>query len=280
MVGMRDLKRIERIEREERKETRIERDVKTFVGWSYIEKIVEQSDHPELVVGIFLTGGRASEILDLTGGMFTEFEDYYEVVGMPVYKRYDVVEKYIDTFGKRRWKTQLVMERRTFPIMKDETFSDLLWEYAQKNEGRMYEFKDRRGRLWKDQYWQLYKRIHNLKAPRNPYAPEKLYPHWLRGQRAAQLRVEYNLDIDKLMRFFGWKSFEMAQHYAGMSSRDIAEAIMIGKVKRKKILKTDVTREENIQQPLSPVTKQVDVLSWKSKEEKVEDEIERIVGSD
>ena len=242
--------RRERKERVERKETRIKRDVKTFIGWSYIEKLVELSAYPEVVIGLFLTGGRASEVLELRKQMFAEFDDYYEIVGMPVFKRYDVVEKYIDSFGKRRWKTELVMERRTFPLLKSESFSTELWEYAQSCQDKLYEFKNKKGVLWKDQYWQLYNIIHKIKAPPNPYAPKKIYPHWLRGQRAAQLRVEYNLDIDKLMRFFGWESYATAQHYAGMSSRDIADAMMKGKVAKKL---TPQTKE--ILQPLSPQLK-------------------------
>ena len=220
------IQREERKERRERKETRITRDVRTFVGWGYIRKIVKLCSFPELVMAIFLTGGRATEVLELLKGHFAEFDTHYDVVGMPVFKRFDIIRKYIDPEGQRRWDTELRMERRTFPILKTTPFSTELWEYTQSCEDKLFDFPG-----YKDQYWQVYTRIHQIEAPENPYAPKTLYPHWLRGQRAAQLRIEYGLDIDQLMKFFGWKSFKTAQHYAGMSSRDLVKAMMEGKTK-------------------------------------------------
>lgn len=240
------VERIEREERRERKETRITRDVRAFVGWKYIEKIIELSPRPIIPIAIFLTGGRAQEVLMLRREMFAEFDDYYEVVGMPVLKRFDVIGKYIDPDGKRRWRTELRMERRTFPILKIEPYSDWLWKYSQDSKDLLFEFKG-----FKDQYWQLYNIIRKTKHPPNPYAPKKnLYPHWLRGQRAAQLRVEYGLDIDELMRFFGWKSFKTAQHYAGMSSRDLADSMMQGR--RVKVIEP---MSEPLEIKLEPVEK-------------------------
>ena len=69
---------------------------------------------------------------------------------------------------------------------------------AQSCEDKLFGFPS-----YKDQYWQVYKVVHQIDAPENPYAPENIYPHWFRGQRAAQLRIEYGLDIDQLMRIFG-----------------------------------------------------------------------------
>ncbi len=104
---------------------------------------------------------------------------------------------------------------------------------------------------FKDQYWQVYKVIHGIDAPTNPHAPEHIYPHWLRGQRAAQLRIEYGQDIDQLMRFFGWKSYKTAQHYAGMSSWDLADSMIEG---RKAFLarKADVSLPEPIEEVKIP----------------------------
>lgn len=258
--------RKERKERRERKETRITRDVRTFVGWKYIEKLVDLSSLRELVTAVFLTGGRASEVLELIRGHFAEFDEYYEVVGMPVFKRYDVIRKYIDPEGKRRWDTELRLERRTFPILKTEPLSLELWKYAQSfdTKDKLFEWKE-----FKDQYWQVYKVIHGIDAPTNPYAPEHIYPHWLRGQRAAQLRIEYGQDIDQLMRFFGWKSYKTAQHYAGMSSWDLADSMIEGR-------KAFLARKRKVKVPLPEITKEVKIPPKTIKIEKDEDERERL----
>ncbi len=52
-------------ERLERKETRITRDIKTFIGWEFIDQVADLSANRSLVICLFLTGGRATEILDL-----------------------------------------------------------------------------------------------------------------------------------------------------------------------------------------------------------------------
>jgi len=265
--------RKERKERRERKETRIEQWVRTFVGWAFIKEVVHLSDFPELIMGLFLTGGRASEILDLTTRMFVEYDTYYEVVDMPVYKRFDVLDKYIDSEGKRRWVTELVMERRTFPILKSEPFSSDLFNYARKCQGKLYQWNE-----VKNQYWQLYYRVHKISVPDNPYAPKHLFPHWFRGMRAAQLRCEYGMDIDQIMRFFNWESYDTARHYAGMSSWDLA-MVMQERAKIKPrieqptvVVWEEPKKEEEIESSPKPKTRLSDDEYEKLKKEVLESE--------
>ena len=46
--------------------------------------------------------------------------------------------------------------------------------------------------------------------------------------RAAQLRVQYNLDVSRLCDFFKWEELEMARHYAGLSVLDMVVAMRQG----------------------------------------------------
>ena len=210
------------MERRERKETRLERDVKSFCGWSYIKELVHLCSFPELIMGLFLTGGRATELLQLRKGHFREFNEYYEVFGMPVLKRYKVLDITVQEDGHKRYKTELLHHERTFPILKSEPFSKELWDYAQACKDYLFSFSPE----YDDPYGKLYWLVRNIPAPPNPYAPTHLYPHWFRGQRASQLRIEYNLDVDQIMRFFEWKTFEVARRYAGMSSKDLAQVML------------------------------------------------------
>ena len=225
-VGYRNMMREVRKTRDIREETRIKRDIKGFIGWDYIERIVDISSMPSLTMALFLTGGRATEILELTRANFADIGGVYEVRNMPVFKRYRMIEKYIDSKGKSRWKTRLQMVYRTFPILKIHPLANRFWDSIKNQEGKLFYWEE-----YKDQYWQLYKRIRKIEPPYNSMLPKTgtLYPHWFRGMRAAQLRIEYNLDIDQLMRFFQWINIETARHYAGLSSINLVEAMNRGR---------------------------------------------------
>jgi len=227
--------------RTRRELTRIRRDIRGWIGWDYIAKLVKLCEEPGLILVAFMTGGRATEILELTRGHFADMGAYYEVRGMPVFKKYDVLEVYTDDEGKRRWKTELVTEYRTFPILKTEPLAKMCWDFVDEKEGKLFEFTvPGSNELWDDQYWQMYKRIADIPPPPSSLAPfyhkgpeegqqKNIYPHWLRGMKAAQLRVEYALTPGDLMEFFRWESMEMALHYARLSSVDQAEKMMRGR---------------------------------------------------
>lgn len=231
------VERVENVERREREETRIKRDIRGWIGWDYIAECVELCDNPLAVLTPFITGGRATEILDYTRGMFADMGGWYEGRGLPVYKRFRILEKILDPkTGKRRWVVELVTERRTIPILKEEPLADYFWELIvdKPRDAPLLHWPE-----YKNQYWQLYKAISKIDPPFSTLAPfyhkgphegeqKNTYPHWYRGMRAAQLRVQYNLDVTKLCDFFRWKTLEMARHYAGMSVVDMVVAMKQG----------------------------------------------------
>ena len=228
----------EREEREEREEGRIKRDIRGWIGWDFIEKCVGLCEDPLAVLSTFMTGGRATDILDYTRGMFADMGGWYEGRALPVYKRYRILEKIIvdPIKGTKRYITQLQVDRRRIPILKDEPLAGLFWDLIKDKDWDepLLSWPDH-----KDQYWQLYKVISKIPVPSSPLAPlyhkgpdkglqKNLYPHWLRGRRAAQLRVQYNLDPAKLCDFFKWKTLDMARHYAGLSVLDMVIAMKQG----------------------------------------------------
>ncbi len=241
--------RKERTLRRRRELTRIKRDIRGWIGWDFIEECAKRSKDPALVMAIFQTGGRATEVLELTRGHFADMGPYYEVRAMPVFKKYDVIGKYVDEEGKERWETELVTEYRTFPILKSEPLAEPLWKSIKDREGKLFEFrtlpavtwKDDKpitteGELWADQYWQLYKTVAEINVPESPLAPmdsggeqKNIYPHWLRGMRAAQMRVEYAMTADDLMEFFRWEDPEMALYYTSLTSYELADKMIRGR---------------------------------------------------
>lgn len=241
--------RVVRVKRHVRELTRIKRDIRGWIGWDYIEECTNRSSNPTLIMAIFLTGGRATEILELTRGHFADMGAYYEVRAMPVFKKFDVLETILDEItGKKKWITQLVYETRTFPILKSEPFADRFWKEIKGKKGKLFEFKiPMSDRLWSDQYWQLYKVVSTIDPPESPLAPrfhtgekrglqKNLYPHWFRGMRAAQMRVEYALTADDLMEFFRWEDPEMALYYTSLTSYELADKMMQGRDRIRRVM--------------------------------------------
>lgn len=82
-------------------------------------------------------------------------------------------------------------------------------------------------------------------APKDDNGEQKnLYPHWFRGMRAAQMRIEYNMSADNLQRFFKWENAETALHYAGLSSMDLAQTMIRGRESTRQFYGYDETKQE------------------------------------
>ena len=58
-----------------------------------------------------------------------------------------------------------------------------------------------------------------------------LFPHLLRGYRAGMFVTERDFSIQELMRWFDWKSADMAVHYTRI--RDMAESMGIENIPTK-----------------------------------------------
>lgn len=223
-------------------DTRIRKDIRGWIGWDYIKEMIKICTQPLVLLLLFLTGGRATEVLKLTRAHFSDLGGYYAVTSMPVLKKYIVTEVYMNIItGKKRYETVPRPTDRSFPILKNE-LSNMLWDII-KDRDRLEpllhwpNFKSK-----SSQYWQVYKTIHDIEMPPSPLAPLKdnkkdwrdpsnqrrSYPHWSRGMRAAQMRVEYNFSVAQLMDFFMWEDISMARHYAKFSVADTARAMQMG----------------------------------------------------
>ena len=188
-------------------------EIENFVGWEYLEKLVEKCERERdraLIASLFETGGRVSEVLLLTKDMFLVQDPYLIVRAMPVLKRYEKIG--VDEKGK--WITKKKKGYRTFPIHCREPLVSYLEDWLNTLEGkRLFDI----GRV---RVYQIVKEID----------PE-IFPHWFRGQRASQLALEYGFSIHDLVDFFNWKDLQTAIHYSRMGWKGLADKMMRGRSK-------------------------------------------------
>lgn len=182
---------------------RTSKDFKGFCGWKKIESImVDQTvreSSKDLFTTIFLTGGRASEVLSLRKNNFNLNhldKGYIVVERMKVLKNDEDAE-------------------RTFPIRLSEPVTERLLKLLDATEGALFPYS----------YSWLYKWISTI----NKYEGRNFgewFPHRLRAERASQLLQDYKFGVFELMSFFGWKTSDMPTWYASLSPDALIKLMM------------------------------------------------------
>jgi len=242
----------------------IKKDSDTFLGYKYLERNIFDPLKPSssttktstsqwrmyqaLIAALFQTGGRISEVLDLQRSNFflNTHPDLVVIQRMLLLKRYEKIDEYWEyvdkqprqmatgaltkigrmfkkhgkKYRRKRWKTKNIEERRDLSFPKTEPlYVKYLLPYL-KNV--------KEGKLFKVKYNSVYSVLHKLPVEESkPFSTPKYYnPHWFRGQRAAQLRIEYGFDTLDLKNFFGWKSDDMAGYYARLGGIPIGEKML------------------------------------------------------
>jgi len=179
--------------------------VKSFCGWNKLEKLVKSAVNIEvgaLLCTLFETGGRAKEVLKLTGDQFEIVdESFIEVKDMVVLKSH-----------------QSSARTRNVPIPLDEPLVEPMVEWI-KRRGK--------GKLFPRTYAWLYKWI--TKTDPN------WWPHRFRSERASQLVQEYDYRLMDLKKWFGWSTDDMAQQYAKLSTAVLRDRMLIAKQRRRKL---------------------------------------------
>jgi len=216
-------------------------EVEGFCGWDFLLRLTETLDSPQyqgFVATSFETGGRVSEVLELTKSHFklTLHPGLIVVEHMPVFKRFEVVGKTPDPAKKKgfRWVTKRLRDHRIFPIRKDEPLVPYMlnwlkadWPYQSAPGERLFDL-DRFDALEMLRYagkllHQPIPLTHHKKENRRLWSSE-IFPHLLRAERASQLASEYGFDVYGLRQFFGWKArkIDMAEKYASLDWKGLA----------------------------------------------------------
>lgn len=209
-------------------------EVKGFCGWEFLLSLIKAFNFPPyqgLVAALFETGGRISEVLKLRRSHFN-FEAHPDVIvveGMPVLKRYEVVDKVSDPSRKRGFKlvTSRLQDVRYFPIKKSEPLVPYLVSWIKKCDDELFTF-DRFQAL--EMIRSAGRKINRpIPATRHRYENRPLHSseiflHLFRAERACQLVSEYSFDSFALRQFFGWKTRkeDMAERYASLDWKGLA----------------------------------------------------------
>lgn len=189
----------------------VDQDVKEFCGWKKLMEIInraKQRRDQALIATIFLTGGRISEVLLLTKGIFDlSNRDVIIVKSMRILKRYEKIGERVVN-GKKKWITRLKKDYRTFPIVRKEPPVPILEDWLERIKR-------------KDQVLFTISRVQAFLIIRG--LGKELYPHWFRAQRACQLAFQYGFDLHDLMDFFAWKDIKIALHYSKLGWKGLAK---------------------------------------------------------
>ena len=237
-------------------------DLKRFCGWNVLEHVVKHSDFETGMFFLtgFLSGGRANEILMLTKDNFEVKENWIDVIGMVVMKKF----KRIKTLLNYDWEEDMIPNEwwefdpievtiikkvaltRNFAIWRDEPLTQNLVDYLETlNKGE---------KLFKFKYDNAYRLITNIQKQKGQKSGP-WFPHKLRGERATQLVVEYDFDVIKLQSFFAWEDPETPLDYVRLGVAGIKKSILGGR-ERGEFANKKVKRIR-IPAPLPPPKKEV-----------------------
>lgn len=191
-----------------------------FCGWPTLTKIVSKAEGSRdklLILTLFKTGGRVSEVLDLTKSAFDLKVSQHSIVvrDMSILKK----------FQHTKEGTVKIDARRSIPVLRKEVLSD---------EWGVLLSKLRHQRMFYGR--SLTKPMSRINAymivrDAGKRAGVRVSDHWFRGMRASQLAEEYGFGVYELNQFFGWGSRNprnMAERYAALGWRGLEKRMMQG----------------------------------------------------
>lgn len=236
----------------------VARDVWGWVGWEYLNNLLSFFNKPwqkALFIMTFFTGCRISEALAIEGRMF-DFETYkpFIVVNqVPVLKRYVKKQVIVETRpslvgvpeshkhlwryspkDNLYWRKKYVTEK--VPYFRNVIIPDLLKpnQYSVKMLEYLRDYVSQRpGTVIPHTATAFYITMSRIAVPpcSKTSVPDRLYPHWLRAQRAAQLRMEWHLDYLQLQDWFAWKDPSTISRYAKMGTEALIDMFKVKMVK-------------------------------------------------
>jgi len=224
----------------------VDKDIHGFCGWEFLVELIEAAPSTfmqGLMVALFGTGGRISEVLSLRKWNIdaTLHPDVVVVKQMPLLKRFEKLgnvtkwkckdhcmkrwdkkptpEMFAEHNIKRYkgWLTKPIDDHRTFPIRFSEPLTKYLVSWC---EG----VKDPLDVLFPIKRSAAFVRIRNIGVELDKEIPfctirsTLLYGHWFRAERACQLAFDYGFDREDMNEFFQWKERRqsMAERYASL----------------------------------------------------------------
>lgn len=147
-----------------------------------------------LIATLFETGGRISEVLELTKDHFQVNGEFVRLYGIPVLKK-----------GKN---ARPIDRMRNIPIRLDDPLTAPMLEWLEKADGdKLFP----RSRIWA---WQEIQKV-----------SDSWWPHRFRIERATQLVIECGYNVPLLMRFFNWSDTKTPTNYVRLDITDLETAM-------------------------------------------------------
>jgi integrase len=177
---------------------------KGFVGWNELLTTMMRINgrtaekYRSVFVAAFETGGRLGEILKLNRKMFIVDKEkrIVRVVGMPLEK----------VKGN-----------------KNATRKDFCFDFDGVLTPLLINLLERIGPDGTDA--PLFPNVGGQRVYEK-FTEAGIFPHWVRSQRAHQLRKEFKFSPVELMRFFSWRKTETAILYSEMNADDLEELFL------------------------------------------------------
>jgi integrase len=183
-----------------------------------------------LLCCLFQTGGRELEVAQLRKSMFKVEPAFVVVEDMPLVKRYTKTKITDERTGEEITATKPKADYRSFTFSRKEPLADLV--VAWLDEATDYLFPTRRNS--KQPYLhptRIYQIVDDMsrragyidKIPTAYGTVERgaMWVHRVRSERASYFGSVLKWDIEKIMRFFGWKTTDIAMRYAHKSVEDM-----------------------------------------------------------
>lgn len=189
-----------------------------FIGWSKLKEVIQAANYPRnklLILTVFKTGGRISEVLSLTQNNFD----------------FNSSSNSIIIRDMKLSKNKSINSRGNFPVLLKEPLTDQWLELYRKIISW--------GQLSKYPNYPLFSGNNNRQPMTRQaahlimsHAGEKaglnVGCHYFRGQRASQLAEEYDFDEFDLNKFFGWTRKGQASRYASLGWRGLERQMLEG----------------------------------------------------
>jgi len=212
-------------------------DIEEFVGWDTLLDLIKECEKTEyapspafdvdatdyrsrlirrdqaLIAALFLTGGRANEVVELRVSNFDLHTnpEYIYVRGMKVSKRYRKLETIKHSDGTRSYVTEpMDVTRGVFTLPRDEPLVPYLEEWIQTIDDYLFPSPTKKPHLSRQRAYQIVKEI-------GKRVGIEIWVHWFRSQRASQLVQEHEFNIHLLADWFRWTKLDTARTYTKLN---------------------------------------------------------------